>query len=78
MILRGGIAEILESAEQPFDIVQEFAALQPKRKILLCDHLFMEGVRTFQNTVQILWPEADNMDMQRLEKFLKELKKSAH
>ena len=77
MILRN-IVEILESAEQPFDIIEEFAALQPKRKILLCDHLFMEGMQTFQNTVRILWPEADELDIRKLVQFLKALKRAAH
>ncbi len=78
MLLRKSILEILKSAEEPFSIIEEFAALNSKRKILLCDHLFMEGRVTFQNTVRLLWPEADEADMKKLEKFLTVLKAKAH
>ncbi len=70
--------ELLKQAQQPFNIIEEFACLSPKRKVLLCDHLFAEGRPTFNNTVQLLWPEATLRDMKKLEKFLYLLKKTAH
>lgn len=74
----GTVKDILKSAEQPFSIIEEFAALSPKRKILLCDHLFIEGRDVFQKTVSLLWPEARLHDMKKLEKFLELLKRTSH
>lgn len=68
--------DILKQAEQPFSIIEEFATLSPKRKLLLCDQLFTEGRKTFQSTVHLLWPEADTLDMHKLESFLILLKKA--
>ncbi|MGH1398171.1 MAG: hypothetical protein ACRBCT_03060 [Alphaproteobacteria bacterium] len=62
--------ELLNSAQKPFNIIEEYAALNPKRKVLLCDNLFIEGKVPFQNMVKLLWPEAQNKDMKKLEKFL--------
>lgn len=72
------IQDILKSAQQPFNIIEEFAALSPKRKVLLCDHLFASGRNTFEKTVTLLWPEAQPRDMKKLEKFLFILKQTAH
>ncbi len=68
--------DLLQQAQQPFSIIEEFAMLSAKRKILLCDHLFVEGRKTFHNTVALLWPEATSLDMKKLENFLILLKKS--
>jgi len=70
--------EILRQAEQPFNIIEEFSALSAKRKVLLCDHLFVEGRHTFEKTVNLLWGEATHKDVRKLEKFLYLLKKTAH
>ena len=70
--------DILLKAQEPFNIIEEFAALSPKRKMLLCDHLFAEGRHTYNQTVKLLWPEAQPKDMKKLEKFLILLKKAAH
>ena len=72
------MADILKQAEEPFNIIEEFAVLNAKRKILLCDHLFVEGHQTFAKTVQLLWGEASQKDIQKLEKFLHLLKRTAH
>jgi hypothetical protein len=72
------VEDILRSAEKPFNIIEEFAALSPKRKVLLCDHLFKGGRYTFQNTVRLLWPESMPRDLRKLEQFLQSLKRSAH
>lgn len=72
------VQDILRSAEQPFSIIEEFAALSPKRKVLLCDHLFTEGRDVFQNTAILLWPEARLHDIRKLEKFLHLLKRTGH
>ena len=76
--MRATVQDILRSSEQPFNIIEEFASLSPKRKILLCDHLFAESRPTFQGTVRLLWPEATPRDMKKLEKFLLLLKKTSH
>lgn len=78
MQTHANVQDLLKQAEQPFSIIEEFAALSPKRKVLLCDHLFAEGRATFQSTVKLLWPEATPQDMKKLEKFLYLLKKTAH
>ena len=70
--------ELLENARRPFNILEEFSALSPKRKILLCDHLFVNGRPVFAKTVNLLWPEAVDADIKKLEGFLSALKKRAH
>ena len=69
--------DLLKQAQQPFSIIEEFATLIAKRKVLLCDHLFIEGFETFQNTVKLLWPEATLLDVKKLESFLVLLRKTA-
>ena len=76
--MRSGLRDIVESSEQPFSIIEEFASLSPKRKVLLCDHLFVEGRQAFYNTVELLWPEATTSDAKKLEKFLFTLKNRSH
>ncbi len=78
MALALNIKELLKSAEQPFNVIEEFSALSPKRKVLLCDHLFVHGRSSFENTVRLLWPEASAHDLKRLAGFLSALKKKAH
>jgi hypothetical protein len=67
---------LIKQAQQPFSIIEEFAMLSAKRKVLLCDHLFTEGRQIFKNTVQLLWPEANDLDVKKLESFLILLRKS--
>lgn len=67
--------DILKSAERPFNIIEEFSSLSPKRKMLLCDYLFLESRQTFEATVKLLWPEAGHRDMKKLQSFLNLLKK---
>lgn len=78
MLMRSGLREIVENTEKPFSIIEEFAALSPKRKVLLCDHLFVEGRQAFYNTVELLWPEAATADAKKLERFLFTLKNRSH
>lgn len=70
-------SDLLQQAGKPFSIIEEFAVLSAKRKVLLCDHLFGKSRRTFRNTVKLLWPEATPPDMKRLENFLVLLRKGA-
>ncbi len=70
------IEDLLESARQPLNIIEEYAALSPKRKMLLCDQLFIEGKNHFKNTVALLWPEATSYDLRKLESFLVLIKNS--
>lgn len=61
-----------------FNIIEEFSTLSGARKMLLCDHLFVEGRPVFEKTVRVLWPQAQAADMKKLEKFLHLLRKTAH
>jgi hypothetical protein len=61
-----------------FNVIEEFAALSPKRKMSLCDRLFVEGRDAFQNTVKLFWPQATAQDFKKLENFLLLLKNTAH
>jgi hypothetical protein len=78
MLIKSGLRDIAENIDRPFDVVEEFASLTPRRKVLLCDHLFMEGRQAFYNTVELLWPQASQADARRLEKFLFSLKNRSH
>jgi hypothetical protein len=75
--MHANVREILDRGDQPFNIIEEFSKLTPRRKVLVCDHLFSEGRITFQQTVNLLWPEATTQDMRTLEKFLHTLKREA-
>lgn len=77
MNMLGNVHQYLKNPAQSFNIIEEYAALSPKRKVLLCDHLFVEGKAKFQNMVKLLWPEADNQDMKKLEKFLTLIKNAS-
>ena len=71
--------KIIESAQQPFSIIEEFAALSPKRKMLLFDQMLSDSFEAFASTVSLLWPEASSRDVKKLGKFMKALRsKSAH
>ena len=72
------IKDLIKSAEQPFNIIEEYVALSPKRKVLLCDHFFVEWHDVFRNTVKLLWPEANKQDIKKLGNFLILLKNTAH
>lgn len=74
MMLHNSISDMLRSAERPFNIIEEYAALSPKRKFLLCDHLCFDGEPVFRNTVSLLWPEAEEQDIEKLKKFILLLK----
>ena len=72
------IQDLLKRAEAPLNIIEEYAALSPKRKVLLCDHFFVEGRPAFESTVRLLWPEATSKDVKKLGNFLILLKNAAH
>ena len=72
------ISTALKQAEQKFNIIEEYAALSPERKVLLCDHLFIEGRSTFASTVRLLWDGAEDKDIKKLRMFLQLLKKTAN
>ncbi len=78
MLMKSGLRDIVEGASEGFNIIEEFSELSPRRKVLLCDHLFVEGRQAFYNTVEILWPQASIADARRLEKFLYSLKNRSH
>lgn len=64
--------------ENTFNVIEEFSMLSGARKMLLCDHLFIEGRPVFEKTVKVLWPQAQAQDIKKLEKFLQLLRKTAH
>ncbi len=78
MLMRSGLRDIVEAGSNSFNIIEEFSELSPRRKVLLCDHLFTEGRQSFYNTVEILWPDASHQDSKKLEKFLYSLKNRSH
>ena len=78
MLMQDGLRDIIEGQDRAFNIIEEFSQLTPRRKVLLCDHLFTEGRQAFYNTVEILWPDASGDDAKRLEKFLFSLKNRSH
>ncbi|HCQ71347.1 MAG TPA: hypothetical protein DIU06_04235 [Rhodospirillaceae bacterium] len=64
--------------KQQFNIIEEFSSLTGARKMLVCDHLFVEGRAVYEKTVKVLWPQAQSADIKKLEKFLHLLRKTAH
>ena len=70
MFMKSGLREIIEATGGTFDIIEEFSQLSPRRKVLLCDHLFIEGAQAFYNTIELLWPQSTHEDAVELEKFL--------
>ncbi len=78
MLMKSGLRDLSDVNVQKFSIVEEFSELTPRRKVLLCDHLFTEGRQAFYNTVELLWPQSKPDDARRLEKFLYSLKNRSH
>ena len=76
--MRSGMRDVTEGEKDVFDIIEEFSELTPRRKVLLCDHLFTEGRQAFYNTVELLWPQSKAQDAKRLEKFLYSLRNKSH
>jgi hypothetical protein len=76
--MQANIHNLLRNARPTFNIIEEFAALTPARKIALCDCLFVEGKESFQKTAKTLWSQAGATDMKKLENFLILLKGTAH
>ena len=78
MLMRSGLRDLTDLNDKNFSVIEEFSELTPRRKVLLCDHLFTEGRQAFYNTVELLWPESNSEDARRLEKFLYSLKNRSH
>jgi hypothetical protein len=76
--MRPSVTKLIRKLPKNFNVIEEFAGLKPQRKIVLCDHLFVKGYESFENTVQTIWPKASAQDVKKLEKFLVLLKKTAH
>ena len=74
MLMKSGLRDVIEATGGTFDIIDEFSQLTPRRKVLLCDHLFIEGSQAFYNTIELLWPQSNAEDARALEKFLYSLK----
>jgi hypothetical protein len=56
--------------KRTFRIIEEFIGLSTRRRLLLCEQLYLEGPDYFRGTVGLLWPQATNKDVKKLEKFL--------
>ena len=78
MLMKSGLRDLTDISDKNFSIIEEFSELTPRRKVLLCDHLFTEGRQAFYNTVELLWPQSSDEDARRLEKFLYSLKNRSH
>ena len=78
MLMQSALRDVVDGRSQGFNIIEEFSALTPRRKVLLCDHLFTEGRQAFYNTVELLWPKAATADAKKLEKFLFSLRNRSH
>ncbi len=78
MLMKSVLRDVVENTGTQFNVIEEFSDLTPRRKVLLCDHLFTEGRQAFYNTVELLWPQATLEDAKRLEKFLFSLKNRSH
>jgi len=78
MLMHSALRDVAENRDTAFNIIEEFSSLTPRRKVLLCDHLFTEGRQAFYNTVELLWPQSNNADAKRLEKFLFSLRNRSH
>lgn len=74
MLMKSALRNVVETRNARFNIIEEFSDLTPRRKVLMCDHLFTEGRQAFYNTVELLWPQSTAEDAKRLEKFLYSLK----
>lgn len=78
MLMHSALRDVVDSRDTSFNIIEEFSSLTPRRKVLLCDHLFTEGRQAFYNTVELLWPQSNTADAKRLEKFLFSLRNRSH
>ena len=78
MFSQGNVPSIDPCAVQPFNVIEEFAALSSKRKSALCDSLFANNQASFENATRMLWPHASTMDIKKLEKFLMIIKQSSN
>ena len=78
MLMKSALRDIQDVVKHEFSIIEEFSDLTPRRKVLLCDHLFTEGRQAFYNTIELLWPQSNSDDAKKLEKFLYTLKNRAH
>ncbi len=76
--MSANVQHLFPQAQSSFSIIEEFANLPAVRKMVLCDHLFVEGYPSYERTVELLWPQADSDDISKLEKFLMLMKHSAH
>ncbi len=78
MLSQNNIRRIAGDKKHPFNVIEAFAILSPKRKVLLCDSLFSGSQSMFRNSVKLLWPETQPIDIKKLEKFLMLLQKTAY
>ena len=54
-----------------FDIFAAFEKLETNRKLSLCDQLFHSGNFAYLAMAQKFWPEANELDMLKLERLLR-------
>ncbi len=76
--MRDVMREIHNAEMGQFNILEEYSKLSPRRKVILCDHLFVEGRQAFYNTVELLWPDSNEENAKTLEAFLHSLRNKSH
>ena len=76
--MKHNVQHLLEQSQPQFNVIEEFSRLTAQRKMLLCDHLFSESYQAYQNMAALLWPQIEEHDLKKLEKFLMLLKQAAH
>ena len=76
--MSGSLQELTSSAARPFNIIEDYMALSPGRKILLCGHDFIEDGAAFARMVRLIWPAAAAQDIKKLGNFLVLLKATLH
>ena len=59
------------------DIIQSYNALDTQRKLILCDQVAFADYHMFQRTARLLWPNIDNLNIDRLHSHLQKQSRAA-
>lgn len=66
------------AAPEASGAINDFCKLSLSRKVMLRDHLFNRGRHAFEISTRFFWPEIEEREIAKLEKFLKILKSVSH
>lgn len=64
--------------QKEFSIIEEYAALNANKKIILLDTLLNEGINQFQKRVKAIWPDVEEHEIQKLDQFLNLVRVASH